>query len=197
MARHLILASASPRRRDLLRKAGVRFTTVPSRIREGRHAGERADAYALRMAGQKAQAVAEHHPGAWVLGADTTVALDEEILGKPAQADAARRTLARLAGKRHRVLTAFVLLNERGQVFADHVVTSYVTFKDLTSEQIDEYVRTGEPFDKAGGYGIQDRGKALVDNVRGSYTNVIGLPMADVLSALRAAGLVDTRETRA
>ena len=190
-APQLILASASPRRRELLQSAGVAFTVIPSDTPEAAQPGETPQEYALRVASEKARDVARRHPGAWVLGADTIVEIDGEVLGKPQDATDGQRMLRCLSGRTHRVMTAFTLLDGEGQVRASQVVTSQVTFKSLSDGQIREYLATGEPFDKAGAYAVQGLGAALVERVEGSYTNVIGLPMDEVLAALCTAGLVN------
>jgi septum formation protein len=178
----LVLASASPRRRALLTAAGVAFDVRPADLDEAVLAGEQPRAYARRVACEKAAAV----EGARVLAADTVVDLDDRVLGKPGSADEARAVLAALAGRTHRVHTAVALRVER-RVHA-FVCTTAVRFRSLTAAEIDAYVATGEPYDKAGGYGIQGHGGALVDHVRGSYTNVIGLPLRETLALLARWG---------
>lgn len=187
----LILASASPRRQQLLREAGVAVAVIPSNTAEEAQAGEIPEAYALRVAVEKAADVARRYPGAWVLGADTIVEIDGEILGKPRDETDGERMLRLLSGRTHQVMTAFVLIDGQGQVRTSQVVTSRVTCKPLSEAQIREYLATGEPFDKAGAYAVQGLGAALVERVEGSYTNVIGLPVDEVLAVLRTAGLLD------
>ena len=174
----LILASGSPRRRELLSSAGVSFEVRPADVDESVRPGEAPRAYAVRVATDKANAVA----GPLVLAADTVVALGDDVLGKPRDVEDARRTLERLSGRTHRVFTAVVLSNA-GRV-KSRLVSTEVTFRVLTVADIDRYVSTGEPMDKAGAYGIQGLGGALVDRVRGSYTNVIGLPLRETLALL-------------
>jgi septum formation protein len=185
----LILASASPRRRELLGRLGIPFRVIPSDVTEAARAGESPAAYALRVAREKALDVAHRHPGCWVLGADTIVTVDGQILGKPRDAADGHRMLTLLSGRAHQVMTAFVLVGRTGTVFASQVVTSQVAFRPLTDEQIHAYLATGEPFDKAGAYAVQGRGATLVERVEGSYTNVVGLPMDEVRDTLRAAGV--------
>lgn len=185
----LILASASPRRRELLLHAGVPFTVIPSNTDENLHLGESPEVYALRVAREKAAAVATQQSGNWVLGADTIVAIGDTILGKPRDAADGFRMLHLLSGQPHRVITAFALLDPNGHPYASQIVTSHVTFKVLTDAQIQEYLATGEPFDKAGAYAVQGIGAVLVEKVEGSYTNVIGLPLGEVLAVLHSAGL--------
>lgn len=188
----LILASASPRRRQLLQEAGVVFTVAPSNTEEIFSPEESPSAYALRVAREKAQHVARQYIGHWILGADTIVAIDEHVLGKPKDIGDGFRMLRLLSGRTHQVKTAFVILNGAGQVKAQQIVTSYVTFRELSDKQIREYLATGEPFDKAGAYAVQGIGAALVDRVEGSYTNVVGLPVEEVLVALRVLGALPT-----
>ena len=192
----LILASASPRRRELLQRAGVAFTVVPSNTLEAAQVGETPDAYTLRVAAEKALDVARRHPGTWVLGADTIVEIDGEVLGKPRDETEGKRMLHQLSGRTHRVITAFVLVDGGGQVRASQVVISTVTFKPLSEAQIQEYLATGEPFDKAGAYAVQGLGASLIERVAGSYTNVVGLPLDEVVAVLRAAGLLLAQEPR-
>jgi septum formation protein len=190
----LILASASPRRQELLQKAGVAFTVVPSDIPETIQTGETPEEYVLRVAAEKALDVARKHPDTWVLGADTIVEIDGEVLGKPRDQADGQRMLRLLSGRTHRVITAFLLLDEENQVRAKQMVSSSVTFKSLSDMQIHEYLATGEPFDKAGAYAVQGLGASLVERIEGSYTNVVGLPIDEVLTALRTVGLLNTQE---
>jgi septum formation protein len=174
--RGLILASASPRRRELLGGLGLRFETRSADVDETPHSGEEPEAYVVRLAREKAGAVAR--PGELVLAADTTVVVDGEILGKPLDADDARRMLRQLAGREHEVLTGIALFEvERTAARAD---LSRVRMAPLTDEEIDWYVATGEPMDKAGAYGIQGLGSLFVEAVDGNYTNVVGLPVPAV-----------------
>lgn len=181
----LILASASPRRRELLTGAGITFTVQPADTDETWLPGELPRAYVLRVAREKARSVAALRPGARVLAADTTVAMDDRVLGKPVDAAHAAAMLGDLAGREHAVHTAIVLVT--GSRVTHRVVSTRVRFRPLTSQEIEDYIATGEPFDKAGGYGIQGRGGALVDVVHGSYTNVVGLPLAETLALLGRA----------
>jgi septum formation protein len=190
----LILASASPRRRELLQGAGVAFTVIPSNTPEAAEFGETPPEYALRVASEKAQDVADKYPGAWVLGADTIVEIDGEVLGKPRDVADGQRMLSTLSGRTHQVMTAFALLDGDSRVRIRQVDTSRVTFKPLTDAQIRAYLATGEPFDKAGAYAVQGLGASLVERVEGSYTNVVGLPLDEVQAALRAVGLLNHQE---
>jgi septum formation protein len=175
----LILASASPRRAELLSSAGFEFEVVPAEVDETPHEGEAPEAYTLRVAREKARHVARRRPGpdAVVLAADTEVVVDGRILGKPADPDDARRMLRLLSGETHDVLTAVVVVGIRESA---EVVTSRVRFTPLTERDIDWYVGTGEPMGKAGGYAIQGRGARFIDRIEGSWSNVVGLPVATV-----------------
>jgi septum formation protein len=173
--RHLILASGSPRRRQLLELIGVDFSVIPADVDETPHAGENPVTYASRAARDKALEVAARHRGRLVLGADTVVEVDKEILGKPASADDAASMLQRLSGRSHLVHTALALVTDGT---AHEVVDSArVQFLDLDDKMIRWYVATGEPMDKAGAYAIQGLGGLLVAGVEGSPHTVVGLPV--------------------
>ena len=182
---HLILASASPRRAELLRSSGFDFDVEAANVDETPLAGEPPAAYTQRVAREKAQHVAASHAGedVIVLGADTEVVLGRRILGKPADEDDARRMLRTLAGHVHEVLTAVVLLGNGRE--AAEVVTTRVWFTPMTAAEIDWYVASGEPMDKAGAYGIQGLGARFVERIDGSWSNVVGLPVAVVHRLLR------------
>ena len=184
----LILASASPRRRDLLREAGVEFEVVaPDEAEPLQAAGEEARAFARRAAWAKATQVARRQPGRLALGADTIVVLDGEVLGKPQDEAEARAMLARLAGRTHHVYTGVALARahpDGGLLVESAVAQTRVTFRRLTADDIAAYVGTREPLDKAGAYGIQGLGARLVAGYEGSYTNVVGLPMEAVSGML-------------
>jgi septum formation protein len=183
----LILASASPRRKALLDAAGLEFDIIESGISEARAAGEPGRDYALRMAGEKALSVSAKVPDALVLAADTIVVCDDEIFVKPNDTAEAYRMLARLSGRTHTVITAYALASA-GAILEAAPVTSLVTFHCLNGTQIDQYIASGEPLDKAGAYGIQGMGGAFIAKVVGSRDNVMGLPVCEVLSALRRLG---------
>lgn len=180
---NLVLASASPRRRQLLQAANVLFEVRPADVDETPRAGEAPATYAARVAADKARALAIESP---VLAADTVVTLDGRILGKPVDDADARITLKALSGREHEVLTAVVFVFEGRS--DELVVSTAVRFRALTSVEIDRYVGTGEPMDKAGAYGIQGGGGALVAEVRGSYTNIVGLPLEETLALLEKRG---------
>ncbi len=181
----LVLASTSPRRRWLLEKLGREFTIAAPDVDEVAHDGERPDDFAQRMAEEKAAEVAPRHGDAWIVAADTVVALDTVTLGKPKDAAEAVATLTALADRSHTVFTGVALLQPGGAVAECAVFATPVVFRSLTREEIAAYVATGEPFDRAGSYAIQGEGAHLVARVEGSYTNVIGLPLPEVASWLR------------
>lgn len=180
----LVLASASPRRRDLLSRLGVAFEVVASDVPETPRPGEDPAAFARRAAQDKAGEVARRRPGSWVLAADTVVVADGSIFGKPSNRADACRMLRALSGRVHSVLTAVALTSPAG-VTRTIVVQSAVEFRRLTAAEIDAYVDTDEPYDKAGGYAVQGQASAFVAQVRGSYTNVIGLPVDEVAELFR------------
>jgi septum formation protein len=183
----LILASASPRRRELLGLLGVPFEVVPSAYEEpAPETHPDPEAHARELALAKAAEVARRHPGRWVLGADTVVWLGERLFAKPVDDADAARMLRALAGRTHRVTTGLALLREPGEVHLFHTTTE-VAFRPLSEAEIAAYVATGEPLDKAGAYGIQGRGALLISGIRGDYPNVVGLPLTPLLLLLREA----------
>jgi septum formation protein len=184
----LVLASGSPRRRRMLAELGLDFTLAVADIAEVAQPGESPADFARRLAGEKAAAVALRHPASWVLAADTVVARAGRILGKPADSEDAAAMLAALSGHWHTVWTGFALRRDR-DVLAE-VVATEVRFAELSEPLIRAYVATGEPLDKAGAYGIQGRGGLLVREIRGSYSNVVGLPLAEVIAALTARAII-------
>ena len=183
----MILASASPRRRDLLALAGIAHTVAPADVNEDVRAGERPDAYVERLAREKAAVIAARHPAAVVIAADTTVVLDDEILGKPGSTAEARAMLRRLAGHTHTVLTGMAV--SRGGRTASAVERVEVTFRDLSDAEIAAYVATGEPMDKAGAYGIQGFGATIVERIHGDYFSVMGLGLRRLVALLAAVGV--------
>jgi septum formation protein len=180
----LILASKSPRRRKLLEQAGLTFSVIPSDFDEDTVALSNPDSDVVRLAESKALDISQKHPDAWVIGADTIVLVGRKILGKPAGAKEAFEMLQRLSGKTHRVLTGYcICCKKKNRIFSEAVKTD-VRFKELTDAEINWYIQTGEPFDKAGGYAIQGIGSFLVRGINGSYTNVVGLPVCEVMAFL-------------
>ena len=184
----LILASASPRRAELLRAAGFGFDIYPVEIDERLRPGERPDHAAARLAETKAQAAAAHHADAVVLGADTLVVVEGEPMGKPADHGDAKRMLRRLSGRTHHVLTG-VSIGSAGR-FVTHVETTRVTMSELADEEIEWYVATGEPRDKAGAYAVQGLASRFVSGIDGSYSNVVGLPVSVVYTLFKQLGYV-------
>lgn len=184
----LVLASASPRRRELLEQIGVAFTVSVADIDETPRTGEAPADYVARMAREKAAAVAGAvSPGSAVLAADTTVVIDDDVLGKPRDHLDGLAMLARLSGRTHEVLTAVCLCDDGGQ--EEVLVTTRVTFATLDRALCEAYLATGEPRDKAGAYGIQGLGAVLVESIEGSYSNVVGLPLAQTWRLLRERGI--------
>ena len=182
----LVLASASPRRLDLLRLAGLEPVVSPADVDETPADGEDPVALVVRLARDKSCAI-RPPSGAWVLGADTTVVVDGQVLGKPTDAQDAVRMLGHLRGRTHRVSTAVAVRRPDGGLI-ETVVTTEITMAPLSDAAIAAYVETGEPLDKAGAYGIQGRAAAFVSRVNGSWTNVVGLPLVETLDLLRDAG---------
>jgi septum formation protein len=191
----LVLASASPRRRELLARVGIVFTVDPADTDETPAPGEPAGAYVARVAADKARVVAERHPGAAVLAADTIVVVDGDVLGKAADEAEARAMLERLSGRSHVVTTAVHLYAGAGAA-RGFAVDTEVEFRPLAARDLDGYVASGEWRGKAGAYAVQGIGAGLVRAVRGSYTNVVGLPLVEVLEALEAAGVAHAELAR-
>ncbi|MBI2681848.1 MAG: septum formation inhibitor Maf [Acidobacteriales bacterium] len=185
----LILASGSPRRRELLTAAGIAFTVQPADVPEIQKPGEAAAAFASRVATEKARAVAGARPGSFVLAADTIVVVDGAVLGKPRDAADAARMLRMLSGREHEVTTGVCLIQPDGSVLAE-TVTTVVRFVPLTDSDVAGYIASGEPMDKAGAYAIQGLASRWIPEVRGEYANVVGLPIARVWKILKAAGAV-------
>ncbi|HXX00154.1 MAG TPA: Maf family protein [Candidatus Acidoferrales bacterium] len=188
----LVLASASPRRQELLRSAGIPFSVEPANVDETPFAGESPRDCAERLAREKALAVFAARPHDRVLGADTVVAVDETILGKPVDGEDAARMLRLLSGRVHRVITGVCLVEAgpgRQGSGGSHITTAsettLVTMNELSEEDIRGYVATGEPMDKAGAYAIQGMAARFIPRIEGDYSNVVGLPVALVLRILR------------
>jgi len=190
----LILASASPRRRELLSQLGVNYLVEPAAIDETPAVGETPGAYVRRMALEKATTVAARYQDSKtvVLAADTTVVIDGDVLGKPRDHFHGLAMLARLSGRGHSVLTGVCLCSVAGPHC--ELVETKVEFMSLSRQTCEAYLATDEPWDKAGGYGIQGLGGALVRSIRGSYSNVVGLPLCETWQLLQAAGVATTLE---
>lgn len=182
----IVLASQSPRRAALLTAAGYTFEALPSDVDETALPGETPEAHVARLAEVKARAGLARRPGAVVLGADTVVVLDGRILGKPADEDEARRVLGELSGRAHDVLTGVAVADGSG--IRDAVARTRVWFAELSAAEVAAYVASGEHRDKAGAYGIQGRASCFVERIDGSYSNVVGLPVAVVYRLLGPPG---------
>ena len=184
----MILASQSPRRRQILEEAGFEFRTLPSSFDESRIEERDPRRLVLHLAAGKASGVCDQaEAGEIVIGSDTVVVLDGAVLGKPKDAGDARNMLERLSGRTHKVLTAVSLWRD-GHEAASFVETTAVSFWPLSAEEIAAYVATGEPLDKAGAYGIQGRGRLFVKGIEGDFYNVVGLPVAHLARELRHLG---------
>ena len=185
---HFILASASPRRIELLKELGWNFTVKPSDSEEVLICGESPEDTACRLAEMKASNVAEANPGEWVVGADTLVALGTTSLGKPKNDKEAFAMIAMLQGKTHRVITAVAVISPEGEKYVEYETTN-VVFRPLSDEEIASYIALGESLDKAGAYAIQGRGMLLVERIDGCYFNVVGLPVQKLSVLLAKLGL--------
>jgi septum formation protein len=184
----VVLASVSPRRRELLSSLGLRVLVVPSDVEEGDRPGYGPLELARLHATAKAEAVARRKPGELTVAADTVVDLDGVALGKPVDAAEAAAMLGRLSGRRHAVHTAFCAIDGAGDGRLERALTTQVWFAPLSPVQIEAYVATGEPFDKAGGYGIQGRGAALVERIEGDFYTVMGFPLGEFVRSLPELG---------
>jgi len=185
LSKPFILASASPRREELLSSVGLKFKIIPAHVNEEYLAGENPREHVRRLSLTKAMVIAQKNPVAWVLGADTIVVIDGLILGKPKNKKQAREMLERLSGSEHKVFTGYTLARVADKIYKTKVVQSAVQFKKITPAEMEWYVSSDEPYDKAGGYAAQGRGASFIKSIRGSYTNVIGLPLCEVLEELR------------
>jgi septum formation protein len=188
-----ILASASPRRQDLLRSVGLKFKTIPAHVNENYLAGETPRQHVKRLACDKAMVIAKKYPEACVLGADTIVVIDGLILGKPKNETQARKMLQTLSGREHKVFTGFCIAHVAAEIYQTKVVQSAVRFKTISPKEMEWYVACDEPYDKAGGYAVQGRGAYFIQSIRGSYTNVIGLPLCEVLETLKKLRTINFR----
>ncbi|NLJ27836.1 Maf family protein [Desulforhabdus amnigena] len=180
----LVLASSSPRRRELLGSMGLSFEVVPSGTEEAGGEGEAPETLVVRWAEEKARVVSKMYPDRWILAADTIVVLEGVLFGKPRDAAEAVSMLRRLSNRTHEVISGVCLLHSYRQIVYVRSVRTFVHFKELSAAEISAYVDTGEPMDKAGAYGIQGRGAFLVHSIQGSYTNVVGLPLCETLEYL-------------
>ena len=188
-----ILASASPRRQELLRSLGLKFKTIPAHVNENYLAGESPLQHVKRLSSDKAMVIAKKYPEACVLGADTIVVIDSLILGKPKNEFQAQKMLQKLSGREHKVFTGFSIAHVAAEVYQTKVVQSAVRFKTISPKEMEWYVACDEPYDKAGGYAVQGRGAYFIQSISGSYTNVIGLPLCEVLETLKKLGKINFR----
>jgi septum formation protein len=189
----LILASASPRRQELLRAMDLKFKIIPAHINEIYLAGESPRQHVKRLSGDKAMVIARKYSKAWVLGADTIVVIDGLILGKPKSQTQAREMLQKLSGREHKVFTGFTIAHVDAEVYQTKVIQSSVRFKTISPREMEWYIACDEPYDKAGGYAVQGKGACFIQSIRGSYTNVIGLPLCEVLEAFKKLGSINFR----
>jgi septum formation protein len=185
-----ILASASPRRVDLLTGLGLSFAAIPSGADETFRPGETPLRHVKRISRAKALAVAADHPAAWVLGADTIVVIDGKVLGKPQDREDARNMLRLLSGREHSVYTGFTVIKKTASVLCRKAVRSTVVFREIAEDELEWYINSDEPYDKAGGYAVQEKGGLFACRIRGSYSNVIGLPVSEVFEVLKKIGAV-------
>jgi len=186
----MILASRSPRRKELLSRLGLTFTIIPPHVMETNDATADPVQHVASLAALKAQDVAQGYPQYLILAADTVVAINRRLLGKPANEEEAQAMLRLLSGNTHEVYTGFTLsLRERGFQYTE-VVTSRVAFRSMDAKEIAWYTATDEPYDKAGAYAVQGKGAAFISAIYGSHTNVMGLPLCEVVACLRREGFL-------
>jgi septum formation protein len=185
-----ILASASPRRGEFLKIMGLDFDIIPANIDETFRPEETPREHVLRLAEEKALAVARSRPDAWVLGADTIVVVAGEVLGKPGSPAEATKMLEKLSGREHEVLTGFSIVREDRGVRIREVVGSSVLFREIDADEMAWYTGTAEPYDKAGAYAVQGMGGCFIREIRGSCTNVVGLPLCEVVCALKRVAAI-------
>ncbi len=196
--KRIILASKSPRRKELLNQIGMDIEICPSNIDENKISINNPVEYVKELARLKAENIAYLHPGSWVIGADTIVVIHDQIIEKPRSRSDAISMLNKLNNREHFVYTAFCICNHDSDSYTMEAVSKSVKtkvyFKNLTDSEIEWYVNTKEPFDKAGGYGIQGVGSFIVKKISGSYTNVVGLPVCEVVEALINLNLIEFKE---
>jgi septum formation protein len=191
MSQRIVLASSSPRRSELLRAIGLGFEVIHPSSDETVSDGEAPEQFALRVSLEKACSVSSAlGDGAIVIGADTIVVVDGEILGKPGDPEEASSMLRKLSGKEHSVYTAFSIVRAKNELLHSESVCTVVRVKPLAASEIEGYIKTGEPMDKAGAYAIQGAGSFIVSGIEGSYSNVVGLPVEELLEALKKLEIV-------
>lgn len=186
----IVLASESTRRIDILRSLGISFSIIPPNIDERRKRYELPKDYVLRVAYEKAHKVGSLFPDKWIIGADTAVVHKGRVLGKPGTDEQAIAMLKRLRGHWHKVYTGYCVLNISKQTVYQDVAETKVFIKDLTDEEIAKYIKTTEPFDKAGSYAVQGKGGYMVKEIKGSYSNVVGLPICEITEVLLSLGVL-------
>ncbi len=185
----IILASNSPRRLMLLRQIGIEPVVVPSHVPEDVRDGQSPEGAALRLAVEKAREVSRQFNEGLVIGADTVVVIDGEQLGKPKDKDDAGRMLRLISGKTHTVVTGMAVMDAGTSEVKSTLVRTTVRFKPLSDEEIEAYIATGDPMDKAGAYGIQGRAAAFIEGIEGCYSNVVGLPLSELMDILKSLGV--------
>jgi len=186
-----ILASASPRRIELLSLLGLRFEIIPSNVDEKFMKGETPRDHVLRLSEEKANIACTLHPEAWVMGADTIVIINGDALGKPRTPDEAKIMLGKLSGRIHTVFTGFTVARKSTGILIRDAVESSVLFREVPEDEMAWYIKTQEPYDKAGGYAVQGMGAFFIKEIHGSYTNVMGLPLCEVVDVLKRIGAID------
>jgi septum formation protein len=185
----IILASSSPRRKQILEQVGLKFTVEVSDYEENPIPGMSPSKFVETLSLGKAKAVAKNHNDAIIIGADTAVFIDNKILGKPKTKEEAREMLNKLSGETHSVFTGFTVIDTKNnKIITDHIETK-IKFKNLSDEEIAGYIKTGEPMDKAGAYGVQDRGALFVEYIEGDYANITGLPIVKIFEILKTLGI--------
>jgi septum formation protein len=190
-AGRFILASASPRRIELLNLLGLRFEVMPSNVDEKFMKGEAPRDHVLRLSEEKARMASVLHPEAWVMGADTIVIINGNVLGKPRTPDEAKEMLGKLSGRIHTVYTGFTVARKSADIIIRGAVESSVLFREIPEDEMAWYIKTQEPYDKAGGYAVQGMGSFFIKEIHGSYTNVMGLPLCEVVDVLKRIGAID------
>lgn len=189
----IILASGSPRRKQLLKQIGMDIDICVSNVDETAFTAADPESYVKELAWQKAKEVGDRYPDSWTIGADTIVSIDDQILEKPGSTKEAKEMLNTLSNREHFVFTGFCIYQAGSGINRTATVKTGVTFKQLSPDEINFYVATKEPFDKAGGYGIQEVGAFLVEKISGSYTNVVGLPLCELVREMEQLGLIEMR----
>lgn len=186
----IVLASASPRRSELLASVGIKFQIIPSHIDETQQTDEKPAAFVQRLSQEKAAEVAQRSTvsGRWFIGSDTIVLCDGEVLGKPDSREHSATMLRMLSGRSHQVISGYAILDRNNNRWIQRSITTEVTFRSLTDHEIDGYIASGEPADKAGSYAIQGLGAFMVTTIKGSYSSVVGLPLAQIIDDLQQLG---------